>query len=97
MSRAIRKLANAMAERGANVTLAFAAGSVPPSANGVQWEPIRHSEARGVTIPIELEGVLRGADLIVLHSAWVVHIVRAAAEAWRASIPYVLSPRGADI
>jgi len=85
-----------MAERGANVTLAFAAGSVPLSANGVQWEPIRHSEAWGVTIPIELEKVLRGADLIVLHSARVVHNVRAAV-ARRASIPYVLSPRGADV
>jgi glycosyltransferase involved in cell wall biosynthesis len=95
MSRAIRKLANAMAERGANVTLAFAAGSAPPSANGVRWEPIRHSGARGVTIPIELDKVLRGADLIVLHSAWVVHNVRVAAAARRASIPYVLSPRGA--
>lgn len=95
MSRAIRKMATAMAERDANVTLAFEAGSAPPSTNGVQWQPIRHSGARGVTVPIELDNLLRGADLIVLFSAWVLHNVRAAAAARRASIPYVLAPRGA--
>ena len=42
-----------------------------------------------------IDELLKGADLLVLHSAWVYHNVYAAERARRMGVPYVLEPRGA--
>jgi glycosyltransferase involved in cell wall biosynthesis len=46
-------------------------------------------------LPLGLEDILEGADLLVLHSGWIVHNLRAAAVARRMGVGYVLEPRGA--
>jgi len=46
-------------------------------------------------VPAGLDEVVHGADLLVLHSAWTLHNIRAAAIARKVGVPYLLEPRGA--
>lgn len=77
---------------GASVTIAYDGGE-PPSGDGIEWRRVPHSG--WPSAPVGLEPVLEGADLMVLHSAWAWHNVRAGAVARRMGVPYLLEPRGA--
>src|SRR6266545_4430009 len=83
MTGAIRRWSQSVASLGAEVSVAFEEGSEPPESNGVRWIPVRHGGPGRTRIPLRLEDALRGADLLVLHSAWSLHNVRAAAVARR--------------
>lgn len=78
---------------GAEVTIAFDGGE-PPSDDGIEWRRVPHSRWPRRS-PVGLEAALEGADLMVLHSAWVWHNVRAGQIARRMGVPYLLEPRGA--
>ena len=95
MTGAVRRWSESVASLGANVSIAFDEGSQPPESNGVRWIPVRHGGPRRTRIPFRLDHALRDADLLVLHSAWSLHNVRAAAVARRLKVPYLLEPRGA--
>jgi glycosyltransferase involved in cell wall biosynthesis len=90
-----------MVKAGAEVMIAYEkdAGQVPDSwrRNGVEWVPVRHSGPDFFRLPQqrELENALRGADLMVLHSAWTPRNNRAGTIARHLGVPYVLEPRGA--
>ncbi|MGH2530241.1 MAG: glycosyltransferase [Actinomycetota bacterium] len=95
MTGAIRRWSESVASLGADVSVAFEKGSEPPEGNGVRWIPVRHGGSGRTRMPLRLEDALRGADLLVLHSAWSLHNVRAAAVARKLKVPYLLEPRGA--
>ena len=95
MTNAVRKWSRGMVNAGAEVVVAFDEGVQPPSSDGVEWVPVRHAGRPRMKVPVGLVDILRGADLMVLHSGWVLHNVRAAAVARRTGVPYVLEPRGA--
>lgn len=78
---------------GARMTIAFDGGE-PPADDGIEW---RRVSPAGVLpgSPAGLEDALQGADLMVLHSAWAWHNVRAGEIARQNGIPYLLEPRGA--
>jgi glycosyltransferase involved in cell wall biosynthesis len=95
MTGAVRQWSESVASLGPNVSIAFERGSQPPESNGVRWIPVRHGGPRRTRMPLGLEDAVRGADILVLHSAWSLHNVRAAALARRLKVPYLLEPRGA--
>jgi glycosyltransferase involved in cell wall biosynthesis len=45
--------------------------------------------------PVGLGNYLKDADLLMLHSGWVYHNARAARDAQRAGVPYLITPHGA--
>jgi glycosyltransferase involved in cell wall biosynthesis len=94
---AVRRWSEAFVKQGATSVIAYldGTGEPPLQANGVIWAPIRHVGYNGFQAPIGLRSVLRGADVLVLHSAWTAHNVAAAAIAHQLGVPYVLEPRGA--
>jgi glycosyltransferase involved in cell wall biosynthesis len=95
MTNAVRRSAAATAAAGAEVTLVYDAGAgIAPAASDVEWRAVRHASMGPYRMPLDIESVLAGADVLVLHSAWSPHNNRAAAVARRLGIPYVLEPRG---
>lgn len=101
MTNAVRRLSESMVKAGAEVVIAYEkeAGDVPESwrDNGIDWVPVRHSGPDYFRLPQrrDLESALRGADLMVLHSAWTPRNNRAGSIARHLGVPYVLEPRGA--
>ena len=91
----VRRWSAAFARAGVEAVIAHDGGTPPPPDPGVAWRAVRHAGPEGWRVPLGLEGVLRGADLLVLHSAWTLHNARAGAVARRLGIPCVLEPRGA--
>ncbi|MFN2382779.1 MAG: glycosyltransferase [Gemmatimonadota bacterium] len=79
---------------GAEVVIAYDAGEPPRSDDGVEWVRVRHA-GWPWPVPQDLDGIIREADLLVLHSAWAFHNVRAGAIARQHQVPYLLEPRGA--
>jgi glycosyltransferase involved in cell wall biosynthesis len=94
MTEALRFWASATTKIGAEVVIAHDGGT-PTDAGDAAWISVRHVGPTSMRLPIGLEDVLRGADVVVLQSAWSGHNVRAAAVARRVGVPYVLEPRGA--
>ncbi|MGH2811588.1 MAG: glycosyltransferase, partial [Actinomycetota bacterium] len=95
MTGAVRRWSQGLAETGAEVVIAFDRGDLSVDGAGVEWIKVRHVGRKGFRIPVGLEEILAEADLIVLHSGWVSHGIRAASVARRLGIPYLLEPRGA--
>jgi glycosyltransferase involved in cell wall biosynthesis len=95
ITNAVRKLSQGMVNAGAEVVVAHDAGVAPPERTPVKWVPVRHQGRTGIRVPVGLEVALRGADVAVLHSAWTLHNVVAAAVARRLGVAYVPMPRGA--
>jgi glycosyltransferase involved in cell wall biosynthesis len=96
MTGAVRRLSQALHRAGADAVIAYDEGPVPPSASEVTWVPVRHVGMRQrLPVPSRLEAALRGADLVVLNSAWAPHNAVAGGVAHRLGIPYVVAPRGA--
>ena len=85
---------HALANAGVDVVVAFDEGAAPCSPNGIVWWPVRHS-GWPWAVPRGLEDLVSGADVLVLHSAWAYHNLRAGRVARSRHIPYVLEPRGA--
>jgi glycosyltransferase involved in cell wall biosynthesis len=95
ITNAVRKLSQAMVTAGAEVVVAHDSGVVPSTRTRVQWVPVQHQGRTGMRVPVGLERALAGADVLVLHSAWTLHNVRAAAVARKLGVAYVPMPRGA--
>jgi glycosyltransferase involved in cell wall biosynthesis len=95
MTGAVRRGSEALAELGAEVVLAYEPNGHEPPEGRVRWEPVRHRGPDRFRVPVGLEELILDSDVLVLHSGWTSHNLRAAAMARRADIPYVLEPRGA--
>lgn len=95
MTSAVRSWSEAMAREGAEVAIAFDGWGDPYEEGGVDWYPVRHSGRRGLKVPLRLKEVVSSSDVLVLHSAWTLRNLRAAAVARRLRVPYILEPRGA--
>lgn len=85
---------HALAGAGADVVVAFDEGAAPQSPDGIVWWPVRHT-GWPWAVPRGLDDLFDGADVLVLHSAWCYHNLRAGRVARGLRIPYVLEPRGA--
>lgn len=83
-----------LAGREAEIVIACDQGSALPTPEGVRLVPVPHA-GWPWKVPVGLEQILEGADVLVLHSAWVLHNVRAGAIARKLGVPYILEPRGA--
>jgi glycosyltransferase involved in cell wall biosynthesis len=98
MTGAIHRLSQTMTGAGAETTIICEAGSpsTPPE-DEVRWQRIRHHRVAGRAFPDsdQLARALRGADVLILNSAWTLHNIMAARMARRLSVPYVVAPRGA--
>jgi glycosyltransferase involved in cell wall biosynthesis len=66
-----------------------------PLERRVCWLSTPHRGWGRIRYPVGLEHILHGRDLLVLHSGWVYHNVRAARSAARTGVPYLLTPHGA--
>lgn len=96
ITRSVRYISEGLARAGAEVTVAVEQGEPPARDGAFRWLAVKHSAGPdGFRRPVGLAEHLRGADLLVLHSAWVYHNVYAASMARRLGVPYVLEPRGA--
>ena len=97
MTGAVRRLSGALSKGGAEAVIAYDEGPPPPADDGVRWVPVRHvgPSRERLPVPSQLEPALRGADLVVLNSAWAAHNVVAGRVARKLGVSYVVAPRGA--
>jgi glycosyltransferase involved in cell wall biosynthesis len=95
MTGAVRRWSQGLVNAGAEAVIVFDRGIDPPVNGKVEWVRVKHVGRTGMRFPIDLERAFRGADLVVLHSGWVPHGIRAASVARKMNIPYLLEPRGA--
>lgn len=92
---AVRGWASAVAETGAEVTVVSDGQGQPPTIAHVHWLATPHRGWGRMRAPVGLEPILDGGDVLVLHSGWVYHNLKAARSAARSRIPYLLTPHGA--
>lgn len=95
MTHSVKSWSAAMVRAGNDVVIAYDAGVEPPADSPIEWIAVPHSGRTRTKVPVGLDGVLRGADLLVLHSGWAFRNVRAGTAARKAGVRYVLEPRGA--
>jgi glycosyltransferase involved in cell wall biosynthesis len=101
LTAAVRGWSEALARQDNEVIVAYDEAFRPPSqhptrsASGVQWAGVQHVPRGGFKVPLNISQVLKGADLLVLHSGWTMHNIGAAAAARAMGVPYLLEPRGA--
>jgi glycosyltransferase involved in cell wall biosynthesis len=92
---AMRGWATALAAAGAQVTVVSDGQGERPLRQDVRWLATPHRGWGRGRAPIGLERLLGQRDVLVLHSGWVYHNVKAARSAARVGVPYVLTPHGA--
>jgi glycosyltransferase involved in cell wall biosynthesis len=97
MTRAVRRLCQAVSDAGGDATLISDQGTNAQAKDTARLVAIAHRHVAGQFIPIagDLDRVLRSVDLLVLNSAWTAHNVIAGQHARKLGIPYVVAPRGA--
>lgn len=95
LTGAVRRWSETLAQLGAQAVIAYDGDIDPPWNSSVEWVKVRHVGRSYARVPVGVDEVFRGADLVVLHSGWVSHGVRAAAAARSLGVPYLLEPRGA--
>jgi glycosyltransferase involved in cell wall biosynthesis len=95
MTSAVKKWSQGFVDAGAEAVIAYDEGVEPPVGTDVEWLKVRHAGRPRIKLPVGLADILSGADVLVLHSGWTLHNLRAAAVARRLSVPYILEPRGA--
>ncbi len=98
MTGAVKRLAKALTEAGADAAIAYDdLAPPPPVRNGTSWLPVRHHGPATQRIARErdLREAFRGADMVVLNSGFAPHNAFAARVARRSRVAYVVAPRGA--
>jgi glycosyltransferase involved in cell wall biosynthesis len=93
---AVRQWAAALAAAGADVTLAVdrsRAGLAVP--DGVDCVELPHSGRGRLAVPRNLDAILAGQDLLVVHGGWVPQAIAAGRAATRMGVPYLVTPHGA--
>ena len=95
MTGAVKRWSRELVQAGASVAVAFEGTGPSYTTDGVDWVPVHHAGSGWWKVPLGLGPLLRDADLLVLHSGWVLHNNWAAAAADRAGVAYLLEPRGA--
>lgn len=93
ITRSVRALSSALRDEGYEVSVLFDDRDSP--AADKHWRGIRHRRLGAFLVPTSLPHAIADVDVLVLHSAWVLHNVVAARVARRLGVPYVLAPRGA--
>lgn len=95
ITNSVGRLSEAFVALGASAVIAYDGTQPPPVDTAVEWVPVAHRGSDPLRLPYLMDGALRGADLLVLNSAWTPHNARAGAIARKLGVPYVLAPRGA--
>lgn len=91
---AVRGWARALAQAGCSVRMVFHGQGRSLREDPVEWVSVPSAGSGRLLRPHGLEPHIRWADLVVLHSAWVLHNVLAGAQARAAGRPYILTPHG---
>src|ERR687894_286828 len=78
MTSAVKKWSQGFVNAGADAVIAYDEGTEIPAPGGVEWRRVRHAGRPRMKWPVGLADILRGADVLVLHSGWTVHNLRAA-------------------
>ena len=94
MTNAVRSLAGELTCLGTQVTIVFDGPEMGTTNDGIRWIGVRHVGRRILRFPRGLLETFKDSDVVVLHSAWTLENLRAAADAQRLKLPYVLAPRG---
>jgi glycosyltransferase involved in cell wall biosynthesis len=92
---AVHGWATAVANTGAQVTVISDGTGKPPDVRHVRWLTTPHQASGRMRAPVGLDKLLHDSDVLVLHSGWVYHNVRAARFAAASAVPYLLTPHGA--
>lgn len=96
ITNSVRRISAASSRAGASVTVAVDEAELPVETfDGFRWAAVPHRGSAPFRRPVNFGDVLRGSDVLVLHSAWTTHNLRAGEVARRLGVPYVLEPRGA--
>lgn len=96
ITAAIRGWTRALRDQGADVYIAYDPRYEAPARDDeLPYVPVEHAGQKRFRRPTGLDALLDDTDLLVLHSAWVSHNVRAAGIARAKGVPYLLEPRGA--
>ena len=94
MTSAVKQWSEAFARAGVEAVVAYDRGS-PPEGGLARWVKVEHKGPPRLRVPLGISKVLADADLLVLHSGWTLHNLKAASEARKLGVPYILEPRGA--
>jgi glycosyltransferase involved in cell wall biosynthesis len=95
MTSAVKHWSESFARAGVEAVIAYDRGKSPDDNGNVNWVQVEHTGPSGLRMPRGLSKVLKGTDLLVLHSGWTLHNLKAASEARKLGVPYLLEPRGA--
>jgi glycosyltransferase involved in cell wall biosynthesis len=95
MTGAVARWSNAVSELGSTVTIVHDGGAPPRDRGPAEWRDLSHRGGGRGRLPVRLGDALRDADVLVLHSAWTAHGLRAGSVARKLGVPYILEPRGA--
>jgi len=95
MTNSIKKWSRGMVNAGAHVRIVCEGRAEPPRDDRLEWKPVPHRGPNAMRTAVGLEEAFEGGDVVVLHSGWTFHNIRAAATARKLGIPYFLEPRGA--
>jgi glycosyltransferase involved in cell wall biosynthesis len=61
----------------------------------VRWLSTEHRGSGRLRAPVGLERILDGNDLLIIHSGWAYHNLKAARAAAHMGLPYLITPHGA--
>lgn len=95
ITNSIRRISEATVRAGHEVRVAIDDARELKQDAAFTWVPVPHVGPSRLRRPLGMDTLLADVDLLVLHSAWTLHNVRAGAAARRLGVPYVLEPRGA--
>lgn len=91
----VRRWSRCLAREGVDCTIAYDEEGPVPDIPGVRWHHVQHAGPAGWNVPLDLERVIAGADLLVLHSGWNLPNIAAGRAARSLGVPFLLEPRGA--
>lgn len=95
ITNSIRRISEATVRAGHEVRVAIDDARDLKQDAAFTWVPMEHVGPSRLRRPLGMDELLADVDLLVLHSAWTHHNVRAGVAARRLGVPYVLEPRGA--
>lgn len=95
MTSAVGQWSEAFARAGVEAVVAYDWDGPRAPGERATWVRVSHRGPLKERVPIDLRHVLHDADLLVLHSGWTLHNLKAAADARAVGVPYILEPRGA--
>lgn len=93
ITRSVRAISTELSKAGYEVRVIFNDEGVQPPFDN--WTGVQHTLPGPISVPNGFSQAVAHLDVVVLHSAWVMHNVVAGCILRQLGIPYILAPRGA--